>query len=53
MLMTLVLAKPSDIALILNKLNNYHPDIQFTHEEFVDKSDFHFLDIKLTADGTN
>ena len=28
--MTLVLAKPSDIALILNKLNNYHPDIQFT-----------------------
>ena len=53
MLMTLVLAKPSDIDLILNKLNSYHPDIQFTHEEFVDKSDVHFLDIKLTSDGTN
>ena len=31
---TLVLAKPSDIDLILNKLNSYHPDIQFTHEVF-------------------
>jgi predicted transcriptional regulator len=36
---TLVLAKPSDINLILNKLNSYHPDIQFTHEEFVDNND--------------
>ena len=31
---TIVLAKPSDINLILNQLNSYiyHPDIQFTHE---------------------
>ena len=39
------LAKQSDIDLILNKLNSYQPDIQFTHEEFMDKNDVHFLDI--------
>ena len=50
---TLVLAKPSDINLILNKLNSYHPDIQFTHEEFVDKNEVHFLDIKLTSNSTS
>ena len=49
---TLVLAKPSEIYLILNKLNSYQPDIQFTHEEFIDKNDVHFLDIKLTSHGT-
>ena len=43
------LAKQSDIDLILNKLNSYHPDIQFTYEEFIDKNDVHFLDIKLTS----
>ena len=48
---TLVLARPSDIDLILNKLNSYHPDIQVIHEEFKDKNDVHFLDIKLTSDG--
>jgi hypothetical protein len=50
---TLVLAKPSDINLILNKLNSYHPDIQFTHEEFVDNNEVTFLDIKLTSNGTS
>lgn len=50
---TLVLAKPSDINLILNKLNSYHPDIQFTHEQFVDNNKVHFLDIKLTSNGTS
>ena len=49
---TLVLAKPSNIHLILNNLNSYHPDIQCRHEEFIDKNDFHFLYIKLTSDGT-
>jgi hypothetical protein len=51
---TLVLDKPSDIHLILNKLkNNYNPDIQFTHEEFIVKNDVdHFLDINLASDGT-
>ena len=50
---TLVLAKPCDINLILNKLNSYHPDIQFTHEQFVDNNEVHFLDIKLTSNGTS
>ena len=50
---TLVLAKPSDVNLILNKLNSYHPDIQFTHEEFIDNNEVHFLDIKLTSNGTS
>ena len=35
---TLALAKPSDINLILNRLNTYHPDVQFTHEEFIDNN---------------
>ncbi len=48
---TLVLAKPSDINLILNKLNSYYADIQFTHEEFIDNNEVHFLDIKLTSNG--
>ena len=48
----LVLAKPSDITLILHKLNSYHPQIQFTNEEFVDNNDVHFLDIKITFNGT-
>ena len=50
---TLLLAKSSDINLILNKLNSYHSDIQFTHEEFIDNNEVHFLDIKLTSDGTS
>ena len=50
---TLVLAKPSDINLILNKLNSYYPDIQFMHEEFIDNNEVHFLDIKLMSNGTS
>ncbi len=49
---TLVLAKPDDIPLILDKLNSFHPQIQFTYEEFVDHNDVHFLDIKLDPQGT-
>ena len=45
---TLVLSKPSDIDLILNKLNSYHPDVQFTHEEFINKNDVHFLMVLTT-----
>ena len=30
-------AQPSDINLVLNKLNSHHPDIQFTCEEFIDR----------------
>ena len=49
---TLVLAKPEDIPLILDKLNSFHPQIQFTYEEFVDHNDVHFLDIKFDSQGT-
>ena len=51
---TLFVAKPSDIDLILKKLNSYHPaDIKFTHEEiFIYKNHVHFLDNKLTSDDT-
>ena len=49
---TLVLAKPEDIPLILDKLNSFHPQIQFKYEEFVDHNDVHFLDIKFDSQGT-
>ena len=49
---TLVLIKPSDTNFVLNKLNSYHSQIQFTYEEFVDQNDVHFLDIKITSNGT-
>ena len=49
---TLVLTKPTNIPIILEQLNSYHPHIQFTHEEFVDNNDVHFLDIKITLSGT-
>ena len=49
---TLVLAKPSDIPLILLKLNSFDPQIQFTHEIFTNNNDVHFLDIKITPTGT-
>ena len=49
---TLVLTKPTDIPIILEQLNSNHPQIQFTHEEFVDNNDVHFLDIKITSSGT-
>ena len=49
---TLVLAKPSEEPNILQKLNSFHSQIQFTHEEFTDNNDVHFLDIKITPTGT-
>ena len=49
---TLVLIKPSDTNFVLSKLNSYHSQIQFTYEEFVDQNDVHFLDIKITSNGT-
>ena len=48
---TLVLVKPHHINLVLEKLNSFHPNIQFTHEEFVDHNGVHFLDIKITPNG--
>ena len=43
---TLVLAKSSRIPTILQKLNSFHSQIQFTHEKSTDNNDVHFLDIK-------
>ena len=50
---TLVLAKPSDFPFILNKLNSFHPELQFTIDSFTDDQDIHFLDIKITPNGTS
>ena len=50
---TLVLIRPSDIATILQKFNSFHPQIQFTHEEFTDNNDIHFLDINISSSGTS
>ena len=50
---TLVLAKPSDFPFILNKLNSFHPQLQFTIDSFTDDQDMHFLDIKITPNGTS
>ena len=50
---TLVLAKPSDFPFILNKLNSFHPQLQFTIDSFTDDQDIHFLDIKITPNGTS
>lgn len=33
---TIVMAKPTDIPIILDRLNSFHPNIQFTSEEFSD-----------------
>ena len=48
---TLILAKSSDIPNILAKFNSYHSQIRFTLDDFPDNND-HFLDIKITCDGT-
>jgi hypothetical protein len=49
---TLVLSKPSDIPLILLKLNSFDAQIQFTHEIFTNNNDVHFLDIIFTPTRT-
>ncbi len=50
---TLVLIRPCDIPTVLQKFNSFHPQIQFTHEEFIDNDDIHFLDIKISSSGTS
>ena len=50
---TLVLAKPSDFPFILGKLNPFHPQLQFTIDSFTNDQDLHFLDIKITPNGTS
>ena len=43
---TLVLVKPSDIDMIHNALNNFHPNLKFTIDSFED-TDTHFLDLLI------
>ena len=45
---TLVLAKPSNIPIILQAFNSFHPQIQFTFEDFPDNN-VHFLDLKINS----
>ena len=50
---TLVLAELSDFPFILGKLNPFHPQLQFTIDSFTNDQDIHFLDIKITPNGTS
>ena len=43
---TLVLVKPDDIDMIHNALNNFHPNLKFTIDNFED-TDTHFLDLLI------
>ena len=49
---TLVLIKPEHISLVKDKLNSFHPSLNFTHEEFIDENDVHFLDLKICHNTT-
>ena len=48
---TIVLAKPCDLDRILKQCNSFHPQIQFTIDQFSD-NDIHFLDIQILLNGT-
>ena len=45
---TLIVAKPSDFKTILETFNTFHPQIQFTLEEFPDNN-MHFLDLQINS----
>ncbi len=45
---TLVLAKPLDVPKVLEAFNSFHPQIQFTFEEFPDNI-VHFLDLQINS----
>ena len=48
---TIVLAKPCDLDRILKQFNSFHPQIQFTIDQFSD-NDIHFLDIQILPNGS-
>ena len=49
---TLILVKPNNIPLLLEKFNSFHKNLKFTVDRF--ENDFvHFLDIKISCDGTD
>ena len=45
---TIVLAKPCDLHSISKQFNSFHPQIQFTIDQFSD-NDIHFLDIQILS----
>ena len=45
---TLVLVKPSDVPEVLKAFNSFHPQIEFTFEEFPDGI-VHFLDLQINS----
>ena len=45
---TLILVKPSDASYILKTFNSFHPQIQFTFEEFPENI-IHFLDLQMNS----
>ena len=47
---TLVLVKPTDIPIVLNKFNTFDKSLDFTDENFKDGS-VHFLDLDITDSG--
>ena len=49
---TLILTKPLDLTNTLSKFNSFHPNIQFTIDEF-NNNDIHFLDIQIHSSGTS
>ena len=48
---TIVLAKPCDLNRVLKQFNSFHPQIQFTIDQF-SNNDIHFLDIQILPNGT-
>ena len=46
---TLVLIKPENIEKVLEKVNSFHPKLNFTVDKFSD-GDVHFLDLRITED---
>jgi hypothetical protein len=49
---TLILTKPLDLTNILSKFNSFHPNIQFTIDEF-NNNDIHFLGIQIHSSSTS
>ena len=47
----IVLAKPCDLDIILTQFNSFHPQMQFTIDQFSD-NDIHFLDIQILPNCT-
>ena len=48
----MILGKPNNTPLLLEKFNSFHKNLKFTVDRF--ENDFvHFLDIKISCDGTD